>query len=163
MSATTDTVPISAAGYERRRRELDELRETLQFDIPERLRLARAQGKLADNAELQDLLAEQAQLGQRAALLAEQLAVAEVVEPSGSGRVEIGSRVRFRDGDGREHDYELVGPLEADVVHGRVSINAPVGRALFGRRRGARVDVPTPGGVVTLQITSIRHGRRAAA
>jgi transcription elongation factor GreA len=52
-------------------------------------------------------------------------------------------------------EYELVGPIESDVGNGRVSVGAPVGRALVGRRRGATVPIETPRGTMQLEILSI--------
>ena len=52
-------------------------------------------------------------------------------------------------------EYELVGAIEADVGNGRVSINAPVGRALVGRRAGERVEVVTPGGTSSLEVLDV--------
>ena len=106
---------------------------------------------------LQDLLEEQAQLERRIALLEAQLAAAEIVSPARDGRAGIGSVVRVRDGHGATVEYELVGPLEADIDTGRVSIGAPVGQALLGRRAGARVDVTAPGGRHTLEVVAVRR------
>jgi transcription elongation factor GreA len=130
-----ETLPISAEGHEQRCRELDALR---------------------NDAALQDLLDEQAQLERRIARLKAQLAAAEIVAPAPDGRVGIGSVVRVRDGNGERFEFELVGPLESDVANGRVSIGAPVGEALVGRRAGARVEVATPRGQITLEVVSVR-------
>jgi transcription elongation factor GreA len=151
-----ETLPISADGYEQRCSELDALRNEWRPELGERLREARQDGDLADNPALQDLLDEQAQLERRIALLAAQLALAEIVAPAAGDRAGIGSVVRVRDGDGATFDYELVGPLESDVGNGRVSIGAPVGQALFGQRPGARVEVTTPRGPLRLDVVSVR-------
>lgn len=149
-------LPISEEGYTERSRELERLRDEARRELAEGLRYAREDGDLADNLALQDLLEEQAQLEQRIALLEAQLAAAEIVSPATDGRVGIGSVVSVRDGAAATHEYELVGPLEADVDSGRVSIAAPVGQALLGRRAGARVDVTTPGGPLVLDVICVR-------
>jgi transcription elongation factor GreA len=151
-----ETLLISADGYEQRCRELDALRSEARRELGERLREARQDGDLADNLALQDLFEEQAQLERRIALLEAQLAVAEIVAPVADGRAGIGSVVRVRDGDGSTFEYELVGPLESDVSNGCVSIGAPVGQALAGQRAGARVEVTTPRGPLTLEVVSVR-------
>jgi transcription elongation factor GreA len=56
-------------------------------------------------------------------------------------------------------EYELVGTLEPGVGARRVSVSAPVGRALLGRRPGSLVEVTAPRGVLALEILSVRHGR----
>ena len=154
-----ETVPMSAEGYEHLCRELDTLREIGRRELGERMRDARGDGDLADNPTLQDLLEEQVQLARRIALLDAQLAAAEIVTPAADGRVGIGSVVHVRHEDGAAFELELVGPLESDAVNGRVSVHAPVGRALVGHRAGAHVEVATPRGRVTLEIVSVRTPR----
>jgi len=151
-----ETLLISADGYEQRCRDLDALRSEARRELGERLREARQDGDLADNPALQDLLEEQAQLERRIVLLEEQLAVAEIVAPAADGQAGIGSVVRVRDGEGATFEYELVGSLESDIGNGRVSISAPVGQAVIGRRAGARVEVRTPRGPLTLELVSVR-------
>jgi len=154
-----ETLPMSAEGYEYLCRELDTLRDLGRRELGARLRDARGHGDLADNPMLQDLLEEQAQLERRIAILDAQLAAAEIITPAADGRVGIGSVVRVRDGEGMAFELELVGPLESDAVNGRVSMHAPVGRALVGERAGAHVEVATPRGSVTLEIVSVRAPR----
>lgn len=131
-----DRVLITAAGYEQRCREVDRLRNVERQRLSELLHEARADGDLDDNPALVDLLHEQAQLEQRIATLEAQLAVAEVAPPPSDGYAEIGSLVRVREISGGDiFDYELVGRLEGDAANGRVSIAAPIGRALIGQKR----------------------------
>lgn len=157
-----ETSPISADGYEQRVRELEALRTRSRSELAERLREARQDGDLADNPTLQELLEEQAHLERRIALLEARLVAAEIVAPAADGRAGIGSVVRVRDGGGT-FELELVGPLESDAGNGRVSIKAPVGRALAGKRAGDRVVVEAPGGPLALQIVSILPRRQARA
>jgi transcription elongation factor GreA len=155
-------VLISADGYEQRCRDLDVLRNEARVELAERLREARQDGDLADNPALHDVLEEQAQLERRIAQLEAQLAAATIVAPTADGRAGIGSVVRVRDLDGNIAEYELVGPLESDADSGRVSITAPVGRALVGRRGGARVEVATPRGPLGLKVICVRPGATLA-
>jgi transcription elongation factor GreA len=151
------TMPISAAGYDRLCSELDTLRTEARQTLTEQLRDAREDGDLEDNPELGGLLEEQAQLEWRIALLEARLRAAEIVEPATDGHAGIGTVVQVRDlAAGSEHDYELVGPLESDVRSGRVSVEAPVGRALLGRLAGDRLDVETPRGVLELEVLAVR-------
>jgi transcription elongation factor GreA len=158
MPMNVDTrVLISAAGYERLSREVETLRTDARRALTEQLREAREDGDLEDNPGLGDVLEEQAQLEQRIALLEARVRSAEIVEPTTDGRAGIGTRVCVRDlAAGSAHEYELVGPLESDVGNGRVSLEAPVGRALVGRLPGERVDVETPRGVVELELLEVR-------
>ena len=147
---------ISAEGYEQRRRELDKLRNEARRELGERLREARRDGDLDVNPALQDLFEEQVRLERRIALLKAQLAVAKIVSPAPDGQAGIGSSIRVRDNDGATFEYELVGPLESDVGNGRLSIRAPVGQALVGKRAGTSVEVATPRGPLTLEVVSVR-------
>jgi transcription elongation factor GreA len=161
-----ERVLITRKGYNVRRRELERLENDERRRLSELLRAARNDGDLDDNPMLLELLAEQAQLEQRIAKLAAELAEAKVARPPRGGTVGIGSVVRVRDVDTREtFEYELVGPLEADPASGRVSMAAPIGRALLGQRRGARIDVATPRGTVALEVVAVggRAPVRAAA
>lgn len=155
------TVLISAAGYARLESELELLRTDARRVLSERLREAREDGDLDDNPALGDLLEEQGQLEQRISLLEARVRSAEIVEPSADGRAGIGTLVRVRDfAAGSTHEYELVGPLESDGS-GRVSVEAPVGRALVGRRPGDRLDVETPRGVLGLELLEVRPAPEA--
>ena len=150
---------VTAGGYEQLAAELERLRTDGRVEIGERLREAREDGHLANNPALYDLLEEQVRLERRIALLEGQLAAAEIVVPAADGAASIGSFVRVRDRKaGDLAEYELVGPIEADISSGRVSVDAPVGRALVGLGAGAVVDVETPSGTLGLKILSVRTG-----
>ena len=153
---------ITAGGYEDLRVELERLRGGVGRELSERLRDARQDGHLADNPPLFDLLEEQAQLDRRIAVLEAQLAAAQIAAPAADGRAGIGSRVRVRDLEvGKTVEYELVGAIEPKVGNGRVSIAAPVGRALVGQRVGARLDVATPGGTLPLRSSAFYQRTRS--
>ena len=152
-----DGLLITAEGYEDLRAELETLRGDIGPELSERLRDARQDGHLADNPPLFDLLEEQIQLDQRIAVLEAQLAAAQIAAPAADGRAGIGSRVRVRDLEvGNIVEYELVGAIEPKVGDGRVSVAAPVGRALVGQTAGARLDVATPGGTLPLEVLGVR-------
>jgi transcription elongation factor GreA len=154
LSATTvdDDLLVTAHGYERLRAELEALRTVRRPALTEQLREAR-EDREPDNPMLFDLLEEQAQLEGRIMLLEAQLAEARVVPLAGDGVAGIGSGVRVRYCDsGDVAEYELVGPIESDVGRGRLSVAAPVGRALVGRHGGDTVVVETPRGLQQLEV-----------
>ena len=169
-SVGSEALLVTAGGYEQLRSELETLCVDGRRQMSERLREAREDGHLADNPPLYDLLVEQAQLERRIATLRTQLAAAQVVVPTADGHAGIGTRVRVRDlAVGETAEYELVGATESDVGNGRVSVGAPIGRALVGRRVGESVEVETPRGTLFLEILSVRpparsqHAAREAA
>lgn len=163
-ATSEDGVLITAQGYEQLSHELDRLRNDERQRLARLLLEARADGNLDDNPFLADLLDSQAQLERRIATVEGQLAVAEVVPPPRNGLAAIGSLVRVRDlADDEVFDCELVGPLEGDPTKGRVSVAAPIGRALVGQRRGAQVEAATPSGIVALVVTDVRPAPHARA
>jgi transcription elongation factor GreA len=141
------TVLISAAGYDRLSREIEMLRTEARRALTEQLREAREDGDLDDNPVLGDLLEEQVQLEQRISVLEARVLSAEIVRDLAAGST---------------HEYELVGPLESDVGSGRVSVEAPVGRALVGGRPGDRLDVETPRGVLGLEVVDVGPASEAS-
>jgi transcription elongation factor GreA len=149
-------LPITAAGYAERCRELDRLMTVERRRLSGLLHEARKDGSLEDNPTLVDLLDEQEQLEHRIAVLEARLSAAEVAPPPCNGSAAIGTVVRVRDtATGSVLEYELVGPIESDAANGRISIAAPVGRALTGQRRGGRVEVATPSGRVHLEVLDV--------
>ena len=157
-----DGMLITAGGLARLQHELETLRDVGRQELAERFRTARNDGDVAENPALIDLLEEHGQLERRIAVLEAQVANARVVAPSRDGVAGLGTSVRVRDNaTGEVAEYELVGAVEADVGNGRVSLAAPVGRALFGRRKGDVVDVETPRGTIELEVLAVR-GERAA-
>lgn len=148
---------VTAGGYEQLAAELESLRTDTRVEMGERLREVREDGHLETNPALYDLLEEQVRLERRIAILEGQLAAAKIVVPQVDGTASIGSFVRVRDRQvGDVAEYELVGPIEADVATGRVSVDAPVGKALVGQGAGAVVDVETPSGTLGLKVLSVR-------
>lgn len=150
---------VTPRGHERLRAELAALCTDGRRQLAGQLQEARSGNDLADTTVLHGLLEEQVQLEQRIATLEAQIAVARVVEPPTDGTAGIGSVVRVRDGaTGEIAEYELVGSIEADLGADRVSAEAPVGRALVGRRRGDAVEVSTPRGPRSLEVLDVRPG-----
>lgn len=168
MTATTlqanadSTALISRAGFERLCNELEVLRTEARSTLSAHLREARDDGDLEDNPTLQGLLEEKAQLEERIALLEARVRSAEIAKPRTDGRASIGTVVRVRDVTaGSKHEYELVGARESRVGSGRVSVEAPVGRALVGRLPGDRLEVETPRGAIGLEVLAVRPADEA--
>jgi transcription elongation factor GreA len=160
MDTLDDALLVTAKGYEELELELEleELTTKGRPRMSERMRDARLDGNIADNPALLELLEEHLQLESRIASLSAKLAEAQVAAPPADGRAGVGSAVRVRHLDsGDVAEYELVGTIESGVGDRRVSIGAPVGRALLGHRPGALVEVATPRGPLGLEVLSVRH------
>jgi transcription elongation factor GreA len=159
LAERTDRLLVTADGYARLHAEFEELRTDGRREVSERVEGARNDGDLADNPTLYDVLEEQAQLERRIALLEAQLAGVRIADPPADGAAGVGCYVRVRDESTREtSEYELVGAIEGDVGDGRVTVDAPVGRALAGRHRGQTVEVETPRGLIRLHILEVHDG-----
>lgn len=157
METFEDAMLVTAAGYEELERELLELTANGRRRMSERLRDARLDGDIADNPALLELLEEQLRLESRIASLSGKLAAAQVAVPPVDGCAGVGSAVRVRHlENGDVAEYELVGAFESGAGHRRVSVAAPVGRALLGHRPGALVEVATPRGQLALEVLSVR-------
>jgi transcription elongation factor GreA len=158
-----EDVLVTAEGYAQLCAELETLRTLRRQEMAAQLRAVREDGD-PDNPALFDLLEQQAQLEARIALLEAQTAAARIVAPAADGTAGIGSRLRVRhDDSGEVADYQLVGAIESDVGNGRVSVGAPVGRALLGHRRGDSVTVETPRGTMRLEVLSVRPAAQRQA
>ena len=163
LSVTDAELVVTAHGFERLCAELEALRTQQRPALTEQLTAARAD-RDADNPMVFDLLEEQAQVERRIGVLEAQIAAVRVATPAGDGTATIGSCVRVRHcGSGDVAEYDLVGSIESDVGNGRVSVEAPVGRALVGRRPGETTVVETPRGRVELEILAVEHVRMKEA
>jgi len=153
-----EKMPITKAGFEKLKRELDQLKRVL---IPENIKAieeARGHGDISENAEYLYAKERQSFLHGRQQELENCLATSQIVELNGltGDRVVFGTTVAFADIDtGDETRYQLVGPYESDVANNRISVTSPIGRALIGKTVGDVVRVKTPGGVREVEIVDI--------
>jgi transcription elongation factor GreA len=169
MRATSavDDVTITAEGYELLRSELETLRTDGRREMSERLRETRADAPPDDNPALFEAFQEQAQLERRIALLEAHLLGARIAEPDPTGSAGVGSLLRLRDLETDELvEYTLVGVMEANPGQGRVSVDAPVGRALIAATSGDVVTVACPNATrrfEVLGVETLAPPRRKAA
>jgi transcription elongation factor GreA len=166
-TAAVDDLTITAEGYELLHSELDTLRTAGRREMREQLREARADAPFDDNPALFDAFQQQAQLERRIAVLEDHLAAARIAEPEGNGKAGIGSLIRLRDLETDELlEYTLVGAIEANPGQGRVSIDAPVGRALVAATPGDVVNVACPSATLRFEVLGVEPpspSRRKAA
>ena len=142
-------VILTPEGYENLKQELEILRTDRRREIAERIRVARAFGDIAENAEYDDAKNEQAMLEHKIAQLEERLLDARVINARDidTSVVSIGSVVRLRDVDAKATiEYHIVGSAEANPSAHKLANDSPVGRAILGRKKGETVEVSTPRG-----------------
>jgi transcription elongation factor GreA len=144
---------ISAEGLKELRAELERLEGDARREIAKRILAARELGDLKENAEYHIAKEDQAHLETRISRLAERLRNAVVTETDkGSRVVGFGSTVHVVDPTGTSRTFTLVGPTEADLRQGRLSIESPMAQALMGRAPGDDVQVSTPRGRQTYRV-----------
>jgi len=154
-----DEALITREGYEQLKAEIERLEGEERLRVAEEIAKARAYGDLSENYEYQAAKEEQGQLEARIAQLKARLKSAKIVDPADAdGKVGLGHRVALQDVDSqRELEYRLVGHGEADASQGRISIQSPVGKSLYGRRVGDVVTVEVPAGKKQFKILEVNN------
>jgi len=153
-------IPITAAGAERLRQELKELKSVRRPAIIEAIATARDHGDLKENAEYHAAREEQGFVEGRIAELEGSLSNAQVIDPTRipkQDRVVFGCTVELLDlASDEEVVYQIVGDIEADINENRIAISSPIARALIGKEEGEDTVVEAPGGNREYAITAIR-------
>ena len=153
-------VILTPEGYENLKQELEILRTEKRREIADRIRVARAFGDIAENAEYDDAKNAQAMLEHKIAQLEERRLAARVINTGDidTSVVSIGSVVRLRDVDAKATvEYHIVGSAEANPSENKLANDSPVGRAILGKKKGETVEVSTPrGGLLKFKIMEIK-------
>ena len=157
-------LPITREGYDRLRSELQRLEQKERPKVIQAISEAREHGDISENAEYEAAKEKQAMLEGKINDLHHKLSQCEIVEVAkdSAERVTFGSTVELQDLDtGKEMRYRLVGPYEADLAQGTISVTSPIGRALIGKEPGDEVKVQTPGGLKKLEILDIHYAAKS--
>lgn len=138
--------------------ELQELKVVRRKDVASKIKEARKQGDLSENAEYDAAKEEQAEIESRIALLEKMLRNAEVIDEDelDQDSISIGSKAKVLDAElGSEIEYFIVGSTESDPANGRISNESPLGAALLGRKVGDEVMVDAPRGQFKYRVLEI--------
>lgn len=148
---------LTVEGKENLERELNELKNVRRPELAIKLAEAVSMGDLKENADYHDAKEQQGFIEGRIKHIESILRGAIVVETqNGAVAVGVGSRVTIvEDGTSDEEVYTIVGAAEASPKDGKISNQSPVGSALLGHKKGDKVKVTTPGGVITFKIKKI--------
>jgi transcription elongation factor GreA len=157
----TEKVPMTPEGQVRLREEMRRLKD---IDLPQVVRdigTAREHGDLSENAEYHAAKERQGMIVARITHLEQALSRAEVIDPtklSGS-KIQFGARVKVANVDtGEEQTFQILGPEEADLKVGRISVASPLARALLGHEVGEEIRVMMPAGPRTYEILDVAYG-----
>jgi transcription elongation factor GreA len=150
--------PITAAGIEELKAELAELEGPKRQEMARRIKVARDEGDLKENAEYHTAKEDQAHMETRIKRLQDRLHNAVVVEVDDSaGNVfAFGRSAEVLDeSKGETNTWTLVGSTEASLPEGRLSAESPIGRALMDAPVGSTVEVETPKGVKAFKVLKL--------
>ena len=154
-------VPMTIAGAERLRAELNELKAVQRPKISRAIAEAREHGDLKENAEYHAAREQQSFCEGRITEIEAKLSESEIIDISKiepNGKVIFGTTVTLFNLDTDEHvSYQIVGEDEADVAAGKISVVSPIARAIMGKPGGEEVVVKVPAGEVQYEIEKIEH------
>ncbi len=161
-----DKYPITTDGYAMLEEEIKHLKTVARPDVIKAIAEARAHGDLSENAEYSAAREKQSFIEGRILELEDIQARAEVIDVSElkGDAVKFGATVRVLDEDTEEKaTYWIVGDYEADINKSRISYNAPIARALIGKKKGDSVEVKTPKGVKFYEILDVEFKAKSMA
>lgn len=135
--------------------ELHELKVNRRREVAQKIKEAREQGDLSENAEYDAAKEEQRDIELRIEEIDKILKNAEVVDDNDgdSSVINVGCTVTIKDLEfNEEMEYKIVGSTEADSLKGKISNESPVGKALIGAQKGETVEVEPPAGIIKYEI-----------
>ena len=153
--------PMTVAGAEKLREELDRLKKVDRPRIVAAIAEAREYGDLKENAEYHAAREEQGFTEGRIMEIEGKLSNAQIIDITkinNSGKVIFGVTLELYDVDKEEEKtFQIVGDDEADIKKNKLSVNSPIARGLIGKMEGDEVSVDTPGGTVVYEIVKVHH------
>ena len=153
-----DKYPMTPAGHASMKAQLWKLKNVDRIANSRAIEIARGHGDLKENADYSAAKEEQGMIEARIREYEAKLGMSEVIDPTklSGDRVRFGATVTIEDSEnGERMTYTIVGEHEADIKKGKISIGAPVARALIGKDVGDTVPVNTPKGKREVEIASI--------
>ena len=151
---------LTYEGLKKYEEELQELKVVKRREVAQKIKEAREQGDLSENAEYDAAKDEQRDIEARIEELEKILKNAEVVDEDEVDleRINIGCKVKILDVEYNEElEYKIVGSTEANSLKGKISNESPVGKALIGTKVGDVINVETPAGVFQYKVLEIQR------
>ena len=153
-----EEILLTKEGYDKIVAEHEELVSVRRAEVAERIKEAISYGDISENAEYDSAKNEQAELEERIYTLENMIRKAKIVhEDEVKGDVvNVGLKVKVKDLDaGFEEEFSIVGATESDPFNGKISNESSVGKALIGHKKGDKVAVEVPDGVINYEIVEI--------
>jgi len=153
-----ERVPITKEGYQALKKELDYLKRVERPRNIKSIEEARAHGDITENAEFEAAKDRQAFIEGRLNELAYKLSRADIIDPQKlpKDRALFSSSVMLENTDtGENVKYQLVGPDEANIEEGRISVSSPLGKAVIGKKPGDEISLEAPGGKRYYELVKI--------
>ena len=153
-----EKIPMTAEGYAALEADLKHRQQVERPRIIQQITEARSHGDLSENAEYHAAKESQSLNEGHIAELEDKLARAEVIDVSklSGDTIKFGATVTLIDEDtDKKQVWQIVGEPEADAKKGRISITSPLARALIGKKKGASVEVVTPGGAKAYEVAKV--------
>lgn len=148
---------FSKEGLEKLKKELEERTTVLRIDIAKRIKEAKEEGDISENAAFDAAMEAQSTNEGRIEEIKSILENAVVISSTNDGGVvSVGSSVKVESKERGAHSYVIVGAAESDPVKGFISNESPLGKAFLGRKKGDKVEVKIPKGVVEYKILEIK-------
>ena len=151
---------LTREGLKKYEDELNELKVIRRKEVAQKIKEAREQGDLSENAEYDAAKDEQRDIEARIEELEKILKNVEVVDMEDDSenleKVSFGLAVKVKDNEfGDEMEFKIVGATEANSLKGKISNESPLGKALIGAKKGDIVSVEAPAGVIEYTILDI--------
>ena len=154
----SEKYPMTPAGHATMKAHLAKLKNVDRIANSRAIEVARGHGDLSENADYSAAKEEQGLIEAKIRELEAKLTLAEVIDPTklSGTRVRFGATVTIEDSEsGETQTYTIVGEHEADIKKGRISIGAPVARAMIGKELGDTVIVQSPKGRREYEVTKV--------
>lgn len=151
---------LTYEGLQKLENELEELKVVRRKEVSQKIREAREQGDLSENAEYDAAKDEQRDIELRIEEIEKILKNAEVVveDEVDVNKISVGCMVKVYDVEyDEEMEFKIVGSTEASSLQGKISNESPVGRALIGKKKGQKVKVETQAGVIEYKVIDIQR------
>lgn len=153
-----EQIPVTKIGFETLSAELKNLKSVQRPKVIQDIATAREHGDLSENAEYHAARDQQSFIEGRLRELESVLGRAQIIDPTtlSGNTVKFGATVTIVDEEtDEEQTYQIVGDYEADMENGKISISAPIARALIGKSVEDSVVVKTPKGAKDYEILNV--------